>query len=292
MLHVSTEEEDNYISELKGISDSISYVKERLRWKIAAENNIGKNLGILVSRSQRHVDNMSQFYSSLDKSLKIYEKTENRLLSNIADDSSGQLDENINLETDDNISIIGVIKDLFLTGENVEKISELIKEIRENDAILSVLYAAGMPTREEHYNRNQYNEVPNISEVYCGFDKAGNPIASDGWKLLEKDESIYHTMQFGEQGKNAQYNRKFVKKNEDGTSSEVIICFYPEEMGRSPEIVTDPFNEGTYNFADPSDPIGHFVKDMIPYYLWGNQEIDGADEYMKYRIGGPDMDAC
>ena len=40
-------------------------------------------------------------------------------------------------------------------------------------------------------------------------------------------------------------------------------------------LVTDSVNQGTYNFANPNkDPIGHFIKDVIPYYIWGNSPDD------------------
>lgn len=48
-----------------------------------------------------------------------------------------------------------------------------------------------------------------------------------------------------------------------------------KKMGDTFGPKTDPVNQGTYNFADPNkEPIEHFVKDVIPYYLWGNSPDD------------------
>ena len=42
-------------------------------------------------------------------------------------------------------------------------------------------------------------------------------------------------------------------------------------------LVTDPVNEGSYNMSDPvSDPFGHFIDDVIPYYIHGNSEDDSS----------------
>ena len=54
--------------------------------------------------------------------------------------------------------------------------------------------------------------------------------------------------------------------------SEVIICYAPDK-GIGPYIVTDPNNEGTYNYG-PGTGINHFLKDVLPYWLWKNSEED------------------
>ena len=64
---------------------------------------------------------------------------------------------------------------------------------------------------------------------------------------------------------------------------EVIINFSnPDE----PEIVTDPFNMGTYNFG--TNVITHAVRDVLPYYLWGNSPTDSGYVYLWDRILGAD----
>ena len=39
------------------------------------------------------------------------------------------------------------------------------------------------------------------------------------------------------------------------------------------ELVTDQINGGTYNFASPDDWFDHFIKDVLPYWLWGNGPV-------------------
>ena len=52
------------------------------------------------------------------------------------------------------------------------------------------------------------------------------------------------------------------------------VIFYSDER----TINDTPEDMGTYNFADPQKyPIGHFFKDMVPYYLWKNSEDDTSD---------------
>lgn len=54
-------------------------------------------------------------------------------------------------------------------------------------------------------------------------------------------------------------------------------------------MVTDSINGGTYNFSDPEGAKGmvnHFVKDMIPYYIWGNSEEDKNTTSFKNRLFG------
>ena len=43
------------------------------------------------------------------------------------------------------------------------------------------------------------------------------------------------------------------------------------DKGIGPYIVTDPNNEGTYNYGKG---IIHFVMDIVPYWLWGNSLKD------------------
>lgn len=61
-------------------------------------------------------------------------------------------------------------------------------------------------------------------------------------------------------------NKKFVSP--DG--SEAVYDF----RGR---LVTDPVNQGTYNYINPGDlteSAGHFIVDMVPYFFLGNSRDD------------------
>lgn len=100
--------------------------------------------------------------------------------------------------------------------------------------------------RDAHYSRNDYNYTPDYRE------------AIHYWRRLPDWQSIYH--QHGS-GRN---NSKFVSPN--GQCEAVY-----DETGK---LVTDDQNMGTYNFAAPSDPIRHFLLDVLPYWAWGNTPND------------------
>lgn len=42
------------------------------------------------------------------------------------------------------------------------------------------------------------------------------------------------------------------------------------------DLVTDPLNAGTYNFASPYQEELHLKYDVIPYLLWGNNSQDSS----------------
>jgi hypothetical protein len=112
-----------------------------------------------------------------------------------------------------------------------------------------------MPTKEDHYGRNKYNtDVP----------KTEMEAINDGWTKLSEWQDGYHengTSIISDPAKNNKY------VSEDGHQEGVY-----DENGN---LVTDPVNEGTYNFNDPkTDWFGHIVNDMLPYYMWGNSEDD------------------
>ena len=79
------------------------------------------------------------------------------------------------------------------------------------------------------------------------------------WKLLSPEMSKYHQNGFGFD------ELKFVCK--DGREAVFTKDFSPDG---SYELYLDPRYKGTYNYCDPiNNPIGHFFKDMVPYYLTG-----------------------
>lgn len=114
--------------------------------------------------------------------------------------------------------------------------------------------------RNDHYNRNQHNQAP-----------ATEPVNDPNWRRLPDSQSVYH--QNGEEGRN---NRKYVST--DGGHHEAVY----NEQG---ELVTDDENMGTYNHHGPDDAWGHFQRDVVPYWVWGNTEEDETP--LINRIFGP-----
>jgi hypothetical protein len=46
-------------------------------------------------------------------------------------------------------------------------------------------------------------------------------------------------------------------------------------------------NQGTYNRADAKKaPVSHFTKDMLPYYIYGNDEVDAKTTTFWQRVRG------
>ena len=81
---------------------------------------------------------------------------------------------------------------------------------------------------------------------------------------MDENKDVYHE-QGTSSSSNPAYNDKYVSP--DG-HKEVVF----NENG---QIVTDPVNQGTYNYSDPNtDPVGHFINDMVPYYVYGNSPSD------------------
>ena len=130
---------------------------------------------------------------------------------------------------------------------------------------------ANVPSKEEHYNRNKNQEdiIP---------DDPLSIIKSPDWEEQPDGLNRYHRHTCGEQGEAAKQNKKYMTK--DGRY-EVIINFSNPD---NPTIVTDPYNIGTYNYG--TTPIAHFFRDMLPYYFWGNSEIDSGFAFAWNRIWG------
>ena len=100
--------------------------------------------------------------------------------------------------------------------------------------------------KDWHYKRNGYNRDVDYETTKETWDSSVDP--------------RYH-----QQGCRNEGNIKFVSP--DGRSETIF------NSNHIP--LNDPLNRGTYNYADPlTDPIGHFFKDMIPYYLLGNSPDD------------------
>jgi RHS repeat-associated protein len=144
---------------------------------------------------------------------------------------------------------------------------------------------ANMPSKEDHYYRNQYNKA---------FDDHGKLITNkqdailSGYKRLGGDDdkkaddlAKYHKQGDKNQNPNPQNNQKWVFQDKAGMGSSELV------FNERDEIVIDSVNKGTYNFADSQkNPVMHFIKDMLPYYIHGNDEVDKKTTTLWNRIGG------
>ncbi|WP_259786446.1 hypothetical protein [Aliiroseovarius crassostreae] len=115
-------------------------------------------------------------------------------------------------------------------------------------------HVSEFPSKEEHYARNnlQSGKIP---------DKQSG--LSDSFERLPAGKSIFH-MQGSTNGQANNTNSKFV--SQDGS--------YEAVYDQNGNLVTDSVNQGTYNFASLNDPIGHLIRDIIPYIAWGNAMDD------------------
>lgn len=119
---------------------------------------------------------------------------------------------------------------------------------------------------DDHYSRNELNnQVSDVDEILNTYQKQNEL------------KDAYHENTNGAQGTDAKYNDKYLSPN--GGHYEIIICSAP---GKDPYIVdqsVDPLNMGTYNYASDNQIffvywIDHFVRDMVPYYMFGNTRED------------------
>ena len=126
---------------------------------------------------------------------------------------------------------------------------------------------------ERHYSRNERNAVnDSIDDIIKNYTK------------VEEWADQYHENENGLQGAEARYNDKYLSPN--GGHYEIIICSPPN---KSPYIVdesVDPINMGTYNYASNQSPfyyIDHFLRDMMPYYAFGNTKDDNVG-FLKWAL--------
>lgn len=112
--------------------------------------------------------------------------------------------------------------------------------------------------KETHYTRNKFNNPPSTKE------HAEQLVEEKLFIKMSETKDMYHEL-----GVSTDHNPV---NNDKYVSIDGHIEGIYDENGK---LVTDPVNQGTYNFADPNnEPIEHFVKDVIPYYLWGNSPDD------------------
>ena len=128
---------------------------------------------------------------------------------------------------------------------------------------------------EKHYGRNDKNKVnDSVDNIVKNYTKVSE------WA------DKYHENTSGRQGSQAQYNDKYLSPN--GGHYEVIICNAPDIEPYIVDELVDVSNMGTYNYAANDSFIliyyaEHFVKDMIPYYLYGNTR-DDTKGWLKWAI--------
>ena len=106
-----------------------------------------------------------------------------------------------------------------------------------------------------HYARNKLNT--NLPQNDVMAEKMG-------WRKLSSKESAMH-----------QNNRTDGVENSKWVSpdghKEVVFT----GKGRNQRITQDVRDEGTYNYYDPQkNPVGHTVKDVLPYIFLGNEAND------------------
>ncbi|NLD93277.1 MAG: RHS repeat-associated core domain-containing protein [Fibrobacter sp.] len=113
-----------------------------------------------------------------------------------------------------------------------------------------------------HYNRNLKNSQPNeLTEA----------LWSGKYILLPAWASTYHTQGEGNRG-----NYKLVSL--DGHNEAVYNAW------GNP--VFDVRNYATYNFYGPDDAVGHFMADMLPYYLWKSTAEDPTTKVDMLKASG------
>ena len=119
-----------------------------------------------------------------------------------------------------------------------------------------VYIVSKMPGKEEHHNRDQnIQSLPETSDEVKEQD--------DVFTRLPDSKSIYH-----QQGTSDTHDPS---KNEKYVADDGREAVYNEHG----QLVKDPVNRGTFNRRHPeNDPIGHFVEDVLPYWLWGNSPDD------------------
>ena len=136
-------------------------------------------------------------------------------------------------------------------------------------------------TKEEHYARNELNDV---SEA--GGEEWMRTVLSDadsGWSQAKISESIYHTPDPFNTDQ-SKWNIKLI--NEDGR--EVVL-----DPNNDYCVVTDPRYMGTYNYStvdgSPEAYYMHSIKDVLPYLAWGNSEEDESTRRERLALSGQGM---
>jgi RHS repeat-associated protein len=136
-----------------------------------------------------------------------------------------------------------------------------------------------------HYNRNAHQQEDKFPTTVTPeiLAKKGYSRFKGKSKNPEKWDR-YHEQGKAQEGYDPSKNDKYVKVNEDGSSNEVVVN---SETNKIITLEDDPVNGGTYNYKDGGeDPVGHFVYDMLPYYISGNSKEDAKTTTFVERISG------
>ncbi len=139
------------------------------------------------------------------------------------------------------------------------------------DDILTPL-GMDLPSKEEHYNRNDYQKDKMYETRKQAEEKGFKQLADSHGKNAESLDNCHEN---GRGNPSPSGNDKYILEDEkhSGASYELIY----DSNGK---LVTDPVNMGTYNFANPSGILGcieHAILDVAPYLIWGNSEKDPTD---------------
>jgi hypothetical protein len=150
-----------------------------------------------------------------------------------------------------------------------------------------VYVAANMPSKEDHYNRNENNmttdDAGNKITTVAQAEKAGFKRLGIG-KGEANAESMDRYHEMGTGTPDPKNNNKYVLGDETGSGSSELI------FDGDGNLVEDSVNGGTYNMVDAGDTlasgIGHAVKDVLPYYIYGNDETDAKTTTFWDRVRG------
>ena len=116
--------------------------------------------------------------------------------------------------------------------------------------------------KEMHYNRNDNQPIESLPQTQ---EEAEELVSQGLWRKMEASESLCHQYTAGDAGSNVKY------MSSDG-HFEVIY-------DANGAMVIAPEDAGSYNLSPPDGLIGkagHFLVDMLPWYLWGNAPNDST----------------
>ncbi len=268
-------------SDLTGLGRVLSANSEEVGRVIRALTIKGSYEAVVKNKLQRLREQLSEegthlrnYGDTLSEIAALYEKTENRI-RNSAEDVQRQNDPAPG-SSEDRMTPEQVRQQFRLLLDELEReLSRKTPEYRQLMEEFKALFLAtlftgggaaasgenttvnvpqGFPTKEEHYSRNQNmnpDRLPPDPETAAKWGW-NDQVASDCHQFTSDDKS----------------NVKFVSP--DGRY-EVI---YDSEGN----IVTASEDYGTYNYANPNDDYaGHFVKDVLPWIIWGNSPDDSTN---------------
>ncbi len=140
-------------------------------------------------------------------------------------------------------------------------------------------------TKKIHYNRNDFQKDKTFATLEEA--KANGYVRHLKGKPIEEIETGDNYHEMGDEHDGTIYgngNDKYILLVE-GTKESCELVFDKEG-----KLVTDSVNLGTYNFRHSDGTFlgwwGHAFKDVIPYYFWGNDEVDKGITTFWERVFG------